>query len=295
MGARAAKNVFRGVLIFFFVGASALTYAYINRDQEIVALDYQIETSKLSSGTTVKILALSDYHNHGLTYGKDDLVDRLVGEKPDLVAFLGDMLDSHTTEKDLKGLESLVKGLSDQGEFPLYYVSGNHEEDGPESIRLAGDDIYKRYDVTILSPETEEQTTFQKNGEMIGIFGFRDPGLYNEDKDGTLPGGDVEKQAAPMKVDPSIYNVMLTHKPAYFTASKKLGIDLTLAGHTHAGQIRFFGIPIFLNPWSRYKYGAYEEAGKKLLINNGSGASYQLPFRYHCPYSYLRITIKGKS
>lgn len=293
MGRRLWKNLSRGLLLFLLLDASLLTYTYVKRDTNLVALSYKIETEKLQKGNSIKVLALSDYHNHGLLYGEQNLLSTLLNEKPDLVCILGDMIDSHSTEEDLRILNQLIEGLKDGG-FPIYYVSGNHEEDAPSSLREKADDIYRNNDITVLSPETGNQSTFKKNGDSLGIFGIRDPGLKDKDTDGTKKGGYVYKQMEELAVDKTDYNLFLSHRPAYFVSAKKAGMDLSLAGHTHAGQIALFGVPVFLNPFSRYKYGSYLEEGKRLLINNGLGTSYHLPFRYHCPYSYLSVTIEGK-
>lgn len=61
-------------------------------------------------------------------------------------------------------------------------------------------------------------------------------------------------------------------------------INLTLAGHTHGGQVRipFIG-PIFTtsNFGDKYTKGLIEEKGKKLITTTGIGTSI-LPVRFNC-------------
>ena len=40
-------------------------------------------------------------------------------------------------------------------------------------------------------------------------------------------------------VRPDIPNILLSHNPETFPRAAALGIELSLAGHTHRGQIRF--------------------------------------------------------
>ena len=67
---------------------------------------------------------------------------------------------------------------------------------------------------------------------------------------------------------------MLSHRPRFFPEARQAGMDLTLSGHTHGGQVgvAFGGIEI--NPVSlfhHYAKGLYVEAGKQLYVNVGVG------------------------
>jgi len=73
-----------------------------------------------------------------------------------------------------------------------------------------------------------------------------------------------------------------THDPAYFEKYQNDKAKLLLAGHTHGGQITFFGIPFsWLVHRHKYRYekGVREEPERTVIVNNGIGATI-LPLRF---------------
>ena len=75
---------------------------------------------------------------------------------------------------------------------------------------------------------------------------------------------------------------MMSHRTSGFDYSAAQGNDLTLAGHTHGGQIGFNGRSLLtsLNP-ERYMRGLYERGGSKLYVSAGAG--HWFPYRLGCP------------
>ena len=69
--------------------------------------------------------------------------------------------------------------------------------------------------------------------------------------------------------------------------------DLALAGHTHGGQVRVFGVAPALNSHygNRFITGlAYNSAKIPLIITNGIGTS-KLPIRVGAPAEIIVITL----
>lgn len=86
--------------------------------------------------------------------------------------------------------------------------------------------------------------------------------------------------------------IVLTHSPDVFPELPD-SVGLTLAGHTHGGQvyIPFFGRPVVPSKYGqRYALGLVEEAGRQIFIGQGIGTSI-LPIRFMTPpeVSLLRI------
>jgi predicted MPP superfamily phosphohydrolase len=69
-------------------------------------------------------------------------------------------------------------------------------------------------------------------------------------------------------------NVLLSHNPDVFPVAASKGFDLTMAGHTHGGQVDFeilehhVNIARFFTP---YVYGRYEREGKSIFVTRGIG------------------------
>jgi predicted MPP superfamily phosphohydrolase len=70
--------------------------------------------------------------------------------------------------------------------------------------------------------------------------------------------------------------VLLAHDPALFPEAASLGVDLTLSGHTHGGQL---GVPFFSRRWNlarvmtRFTSGVYTEGTSTLYVNHGLGTT----------------------
>ncbi|MCL2563313.1 MAG: DUF1294 domain-containing protein [Oscillospiraceae bacterium] len=78
--------------------------------------------------------------------------------------------------------------------------------------------------------------------------------------------------------------LLLTHNPDVVMLQSTIGIDFILAGHTHAGQISFFGFPMYLLRGSitdygtRFGYGfAYSADGVPVFTSSGIGVYYTVP------------------
>ena len=65
-----------------------------------------------------------------------------------------------------------------------------------------------------------------------------------------------------------------------------------LSGHTHAGQVRFPGLPVIARQ-SRYRLdeGLYRFGDSQLVVSRGLGAS-GLPIRMHCTPEAVLVTLR---
>ena len=74
--------------------------------------------------------------------------------------------------------------------------------------------------------------------------------------------------------------VVLAHEPDIF-ARMPNRVALTLSGHIHGGQVRFFGwSPVVPSRFgNRYAYGHVHEGGRDLVVSGGIGCSI-LPVRF---------------
>lgn len=73
--------------------------------------------------------------------------------------------------------------------------------------------------------------------------------------------------------------ILMAHEPYIFDAVPER-VSLTLSGHTHAGQINFFGwAPFVGNPDDRaHLYGHYDNGRSQLVVSRGLGCS-AIPMR----------------
>ncbi len=86
-------------------------------------------------------------------------------------------------------------------------------------------------------------------------------------------------------IRPGSFNVLLSHTPAIFPIAANKGIDLTLSGHTHGGQINLgignvnLNIVDFATPFTK---GLYREGHSAVYVNSGLG-TIGVPIRIGAP------------
>lgn len=134
---------------------------------------------------------------------------------PDLLVITGDFIDQSGISIDqLAPLRLLT--------MPVYFVSGNHEryEDWDEILSRLN-----TLGVTILDNRT---ANIRDDLELIGI----------EDSDSEA---QVGCQLRKLAVSPLSCSILLYHRPSGLEVAAEYGIQLSLSGHTHAGQIAPFG------------------------------------------------------
>jgi hypothetical protein len=83
----------------------------------------------------------------------------------------------------------------------------------------------------------------------------------------------------------------MIHEPDIFNSVPDR-VSLTLAGHTHGGQVRVFGYaPIVPSRFGqRYLYGHIVEDGRHLVVSAGLGCS-GLPVRLGSPPEIVMIEV----
>ena len=106
-----------------------------------------------------------------------------------------------------------------------------------------------------------------------------------------LAGVDYQASRKPYLVDaermvaPDAFNVLLSHNPDVFPVAARQGYQLTIAGHTHGGQVRIeilhqdLNVARFFTP---YVDGLYRRDGAAVFVSRGIG-TIALPARLGAP------------
>jgi hypothetical protein len=95
---------------------------------------------------------------------------------------------------------------------------------------------------------------------------------------------------------PETVNILLSHNPNTFDRAAELGIDLSLAGHTHGGQITLEFIHPSLTPSrliTRYVKGWYQKGEAQLYVNRGIG-TILAPIRFAAPPEITLLELVGE-
>ena len=239
---------------------------YERRDVEVVR--QRIGLARLPKAfDRFRIAQLSDIHMGPFTTA--DYIRRCVaitnGLKPELIVLTGDYI---AWDPSVEG--EVVRALADlrapQGVFGCL---GNHEEESDTEDYVAS--LFAEQGIHILR---QQRAPIQLASETVNLMGIDEPrGKTDEDW-----MRDLYRRLHKGLVMPGTVNILLAHEPSEFMFDRaaELGIDLTLAGHTHGGQLaletvhRDFNLSRLLY---RYTSGWYENRGAKLYVNRGIGTT----------------------
>jgi predicted MPP superfamily phosphohydrolase len=203
-----------------------------------------------------------------------DVIEALGKAKPDLLACTGDVIDLH-----VEGSEPVFEAIGDvRAQLGRFLVLGNHDhlDDARKIVRLArGAGIQTLVD---------ECAPLRTKGDSLLVGGIDWASTIRDNAQRVR--GLVREVGAP--------HLLLAHNPKAFREAARLGVALTLAGHTHGGQIsmRNGGHPKSARAAGRgaLRAGLYHEAGSHLFVTTGAGSWF--PLRVNCPAEVALITVK---
>jgi len=230
----------------------------------------------------LRILQLSDLHL-GCSKGIDTL-ERLLAnigasDRPDLIVLTGDVAeDQALLGPALRLVEQFRPRLG------VFSALGNHEYlRGIRTVRAA----YEKSAVSLLINRSEISRV---GDSRLVISGVDDPVFVHRAIEPVVePWFDRALDGTPSDA----FRMMLSHRPEGFNLAAPRGVDLTLSGHTHGGQIGFNGKSAFqaLYP-DGYLWGAYRRGDSALYTTCGFGAWY--PFRLGAPPEAPLIVLQGQ-
>ena len=107
-----------------------------------------------------------------------------------------------------------------------------------------------------------------------------------------LHAGRPDLGAALGDVPAGLPIVLLSHNPDIVFEAARHGVGLVLSGHTHGGQVRIPGLPVFVR-MSRYRLDewCYNAGGARVVVSRGLGVT-GLPVRLACPPEAVLITLR---
>src|SRR5256885_224149 len=223
------------------------------------------------------ITQISDLHVGRFTSGRvlRDVV-RIVNElRVDLVLLTGDLINDALIDLD-HGLD-LVRSM--QARYGVYLIEGNHDliENGPEFERRV-----KNSGIPFLLDESIVIKIRDVPLQLFGLSWTR----ARENRDAAIAAAvnHLLNQR-----QPESFPILLAHHPHAFDAAAAASVPLTLAGHTHGGQLMLndqygFGPALF-----RYWSGLYSKGASKLVVSNGVGNWF--PLRVRAPAELLHLTL----
>jgi uncharacterized protein len=224
-----------------------------------------------------RIAQLSDLHIGPFMSANDiGRVVRMTNDmKPDLILLTGDYV---TWDPRTQGdVVNVLAGL--EAPHGVAGCLGNHELWTGCEASIAH--LFATRNIRILRTERMAITS---GGEALNLMGVDYQAIR---RGGPRPEGVVRRylEGVDKLMMPDTANLLLSHNPNTFDAAAQMGIDLSLAGHTHGGQVTLEFINKHLSP-SRlitdYVRGWFEKSGSQLYVNRGIG-TIGVPIRFDSP------------
>ena len=227
-----------------------------------------------------RILLLSDVHAGANMDGRQmsEVVEVVNSLEADLIVIAGDMVDARACATDVRNFARAFRDL--KSAHGVVAVPGNH--DFFAGIETLVDEL----DGSGIVLLRNEHHVIQGSDGGLALLGVDDPRVSTFD-----PPQDEAVAAVASRAPGGLFPILLAHRPAAFEAAGRHGIPLTLAGHTHGGQIAL--------PWrdltpvrliTKYVRGHYQLGSSHLLVSPGVGTSGP-PIRVGVPPSLALVTL----
>jgi len=237
---------------------------------ERVTVDLKRLPKKLDG---LKIIHLSDTHHSPFT-GLEHIAravkiaNRL---RPDMFILTGDYV-SHETRFIAPVAEVLGELKS---EFGTFACLGNHDH------WTDADLVTRRFRDNGMTVLINEGFRFEAHGASLWLAGVDDHMVGKTDLPSALRGSYPDEM-----------KLLLAHNPLIFRQAVRLGVDLTLSGHTHGGQIKIRDDEKRLIRRRKLSSGLHQRKNSQIYITRGIG-TVVLPVRYQCPPEISLLQLRS--
>ncbi len=278
-GASRARRAFRWTLGILIVSAVVLAaWALWLEPASLVVAEERIALP-WSTRAALRIAVLTDLHVGSPFNGVGKLrrtVERTNDARPDVICLLGDLVIQGVVGGRFVEPETITAELANlRAPGGTFAVLGNH--DG----WLDHDRVRRALEASHVRVVEDTAVKIETPGGPVWMAGISD-----------LWTGRHDIGAALAQVTDEAPVILLTHNPDVFVDVPPR-VALTLAGHTHGGQVRLplVGRPVVPSRYGqRFAAGHIVEKGRHMFVATGIGTSI-LPVRFRVPPSVAVLTI----
>lgn len=274
---------FRQVVLTVVVAGTLLAgWAFAWEPAALRVVEHEVEVDDWPRACDgLRVATLSDLHV-GSPFNGLGKLERIVSEtlaaEPDLVLLLGDYVIRGVLGGSYVAPEAIAEEL-DRLVAPMgvYAVLGNHDWwDDPERVTRA----LEAGGISTLEDLAVPRSRGRCNFWLAGVSDLWEA------------PHDVERALSRAPEDATI--LAFTHNPDIFPEIPER-VALTLAGHTHGGQVAlpWLGRPVVPSEHGeRFAIGHVRERGRDLFVTSGLGTSI-LPVRFRVPPEVSIVTIRS--
>lgn len=235
-----------------------------------------------------RLVQITDFHLGSFPPGNDfvqKVVDATNNEEPDMILFTGDLVNNQASEVE-PYLDTLRQLHASDG---IYSIWGNHDYCEYGNNHSIG--ALKRNRRMLYGYQESLGWHQLMNEHHVVSHGMASIAVIGVENPGQPPFTNRSNLKKAMKgLKPDLFKILLSHDPHHWrreVVGKK--IQLTLAGHTHAGQLK-------IGKWTPARMafkewgGAYRIGEQMLYVSSGIGGSF--PFRLGAWPELTVITLK---
>ena len=247
----------------------------------IVETDYSISSGKVSH--PYRVVFLADTH-YGTIQAKKllrEAAEDISALGPDIVILDGDIVDERTTKEEMQEVFEVLGGIDST--YGVFYVYGNHDRQHDVIDRPGGERTFS--DDELKSAITGNGITILADSCMVLdellLIGREDAG-WNEDAE-RMEVADIIADAPQ-----DLFMIVADHQPLDAEKNSEIGIDLSVSGHTHGGQV--FPYPLLHDQMGILNYGEYKFGGLTHITTSGlAGWGWPIRNAFNCEYVVVDI------
>jgi len=263
-------------------------YAAAQAANDLIVTDYRPAPPMWPDAHRLTITVVADLHAGGPNMGLArvrEVVDAVQALNSDLIVILGDYFATHRfiTEHVPNAAWAAELGRL-KARLGVYAILGNHDwwyDVGGVRRALA------RVRIPLLE---NDAALIDDDGRRFWLAGLGDQLAYWLGPNRFRGVDDLPGTLARVTTDDPV--ILLVHEPDVFTRIPPR-VALTLAGHTHGGQIVLPFVPPLWTPseyGARFAYGHIVEGGRHMIVSGGLGCS-KVPLRLNMPPEIVRVTL----
>jgi len=239
----------RAILGLAAGGLLCMAYGYFVEPYWLAVTRLRIPSAKLSTaGEPIRVVHISDIHSDPSARLEERLPDVIAREKPDLIIFTGDAINSPEALPVFKRCLARLARIA-----PTFVVKGNWDAAFWTRLDLFGGTGVRELD--------NEAVKVEVRGNELWVAGVAFPAEgRTENTLGKVPHG--------------AFTLFLYHSPDEIEVAARKKVDLYSAGHTHGGQVALplYGALVTLSRFGKkYERGLYRVSDTWLYVSRGIG------------------------
>lgn len=277
-------DVGRGFMVVGLVAIGlGIVFGYVG-SRRLVVRHLTVHTPDLPPAFDgLRIVQLSDLHvgPHTSKAFLNRIVRTAQGLTPDLVVHTGDQVDDYAD--DIRHFAAAFAEL--RAPLGVFAVAGNHD------IFAGWRGVERGLEAMGTQVLVNDAVPVARDGDVLWLAGTGDPAAGSPvlARPGS-PAPDIPKTLR--RIPRGAFTIALAHNPALWPALVDRGVQLTLSGHTHYGQV---AVPSrnwsLVSPFLELAMETYRRDGSLLYINPGTNY-WGLPLRLGALPEITHLTLR---